>query len=406
MKSAWAKWLIGLLIVAAIGYGVYVSLREQPVLVDLGTVQIGPMQVAIDEEGVTRVRNVYAVSATLAGNLERVTLEEGDIVAAGDPIATIEPLDPPFIDDRTRTELLAAIEAARSGVALANVDYARAQTALTLAQSSFERMSELARTNIVSDSDLERAQGELRLREAEVASATATINVRLAELASVEARLTQPGSGNGTEAADAADGCCETLRAPIDGVVLDVNVRSAQAVTVGSVIAELGRPDDLEVAVDLLSSDAVRIEPGTPAQISDWGGEEILSARVRRIEPAAFTKVSALGIEEQRVNAVLDLDDVPPGLGHGYRVVAHLVVWQQDDVLNVPIAALFRDGGNWAVFVDDDGVARLRTIELGRMNDQIAQVLSGLDEGDRVVLHPSDQLANGGMIADRTLADS
>ncbi|WP_349365008.1 MAG: HlyD family efflux transporter periplasmic adaptor subunit [Roseitalea porphyridii] len=397
MKGAWTKWIVGLIAVAVVGYGIHVSLREQPVLVDLGTISRGAMAVAIDEEGMTRVRDVYAVSSTLAGRIDRIALEEGDTVSRGDVIATIHPLDPPFLDLRTRTELQAAAEAARAAVALANVEHARAQTALNLARSAYERASELAKTNIVSDSELERAFGDLQLKQAQVESALANINLRLAELASVEARLAQPGDepGNGNGE------CCVTLRAPIDGIVLGVKVRSEQAVNVGTVVAELGRPDDLEVAVDLLSSDAVRIGPGTTATISDWGGDRDLGATVRKVEPAAFTKVSALGIEEQRVNAVLDLDEVPEGLGHGYRVVARLTVWRADDVVRAPISALYRDDGDWAVFVAEDGVARVRAVELGRMNDTVAEVAAGLAPGERVILYPSDLLRDGRLIADR-----
>lgn len=403
MKGAWAKWIVGLIAVVAIGYGVFVSFREQPVLVDLGLVERGAMAVAIDEEGATRVRDVYAVSSTLAGQIDRIALEEGDLVQRGAVIATIHPLDPPFLDERTRTELEAAAEAGRAAVALANVEHARAQTALSLANSAYERASELAKTNIVSDSELERAYGEVQINEAQVESAVANINLRLAELASIEARLAQPGDdeGNGNGGM-----CCVLLRAPIEGVVLGVNVRSEQAVAVGTVVAELGRPDDLEVAVDLLSSDAVRVGPGTRATISDWGGDDDLSATVRKVEPAAFTKVSALGIEEQRVNAVLDLDEVPDGLGHGYRVVARLTVWEEDDVVTAPISALYRDDGEWAVFVAEDGVARVQPVELGRMNDEVAEVITGLEPGQRVILYPSDLLRDGRLISDRAGAGS
>ncbi|WP_306120362.1 MULTISPECIES: HlyD family efflux transporter periplasmic adaptor subunit [unclassified Roseitalea] len=398
MKRAWTRWLFGIVVLAIVGYGIYVATREQPVLVDLGTVERGAMAVTIEEEGVTRVRDVYSVSSTVAGNLDRIALEEGDVVDEGAAIAAIRPLDPPFIDERTRTELQAAIEAAQSAVALAKVEYARAQTALELARSDYERAQELARTNVVSERELERARGELQLQEAQVESALANIDLRLAELESARARLAQPGeAGNG----GGGDTCCVTLRAPIDGVVLSVDVRSEQAVGVGTVVAELGRPDDLEVAVDLLSSDAVRIGAGTKATITDWGGEA-LSGTVRKVEPAAFTKVSALGIEEQRVNVIIDLDAVPAGLGHGYRVVTELTLWESGDVLHMPIGALFRSDGQWAVFVAEGDVARLRTVEVGRLNDTSAQVLGGLEEGERVVVFPSDVLRDGRRIEDRT----
>lgn len=402
MKSAWARWVVGIIVLIAVGYGVYLAMREQPLLVDLGTVERGTMSVEIDEEGMTRVRDIYAVSSPLAGQVERIALEEGDPVTTDTVIASIHPLDPPFLDERTRTELQAAIEAARSGVALANVEHQRAVTNLEQARSNFERAAELAQSNIVSERELENAESQVQLAAAQVESTIASINLRLAELASAQARLAQP-----TDALDSsADAdCCVTLNSPIDGIVLDLKVRSEQAVNVGTVIAELGRRNDLEIAVDLLSSDAVRVAPGTPATISDWGGDIDLNAVVRRVEPAAFTRVSALGIEEQRVNVVLDLEEVPDGLGHGYRVVAQLKIWEEDDVLHLPIGALFRSDGEWAVFVADGDRARLRTIEIGRLNDTVAQVLGGLDEGDSVVLFPSDVLRDGRLIDDRAAAE-
>ncbi len=402
MKSAWARWAIGIIVVLAIGYGVYLAMREQPLLVDLGTVERGTMTVDIDEEGVTRVRDIYTVSSPLAGQVDRIVLEEGDRVTTDTVIASIHPLDPPFLDERTRTELQAGVEAARSAVALANVEHQRAVTSLEQAESDYQRASELALSNIVSDRELENARSQVRLAEAQVEATIASINLRLAELATVEARLAQPSdagdpAGNGD--------CCVSLRAPIDGIVLDLKVRSEQAVGVGTVIAELGRRDDLEIAVDLLSSDAVRVAPGTPATIRDWGGESDLTAIVRRIDPAAFTRVSALGIEEQRVNVVLDLDHVPDGLGHGYRVVAQLKIWEEEGVLHLPIGALFRSDGDWAVFVADGDRASLRTIAIGQINDTAAQVVGGLDEGDRVVLFPSDVLRDGRLIQDRAAAE-
>ena len=209
--------------------------------------------------------------------------------------------------------------------------------------------------------------------------------MRKAELESAEARLTQPGWRN-LEQRD--NDCCVNITAPIDGVILEVLTRSEQAVSPGTKIAEIGDPRNLEIVVDLLSSDAAKIKPGAKVLITDWGGETDIEGTVHMVEPAAFTKVSSLGIEEQRVNIVIDPATVPENLGHGYRVLARLGIWQQDEVLRVPIAALFRTGGRWSVFVVEDGRANLRSVDIGQMNSSDAQVLGGIDADDNVISLP------------------
>lgn len=398
MLSKLVKGIVLLAIISLVGYGAFVALREKPILVDLVDVASVPMKVTIDEEGVTQVKDVYNVSAPIAGHMARTELEEGDLVNKGQMIASIHPLEPPFLDDRTRAELQAAIEAARAGVLMAEVDHQRAQTALNLAQSEYERAQKLGITNIVSESQVERAQSEFQLQTAQLASAKANIELRQAELASAQAKLTQP---NVSGASPTNGECCVAIVSPIDGVVLKVSAQSEQAVITGAQIAEIGDLGEIEIKVDLLSSDAVRIVPGASVAISDWGEEVELTAKVRRVEPAAFTKVSALGIEEQRVNVILDLEDPPQGLGHGYRVFARLTAWESDQTLQVPISALFRSAGSWAVFVAEADRAQLRVIEIGEMNATMAQVLDGLQQGDAVILFPSDQLEDGRKIQNR-----
>lgn len=391
--------IAGLLaIAAAIGVAAWLILREQPVPVDTALAARGTMTVHIEEEGVTRVRDIYTVSAPVAGHLARSQLEEGEIVVAGDSvIASIHPLDPPFLDERTRTELGAAVEAARSAVALAKVEETRAEAALELARSEHERASKLAQTRIIPDSQLERAFSELKLSEAQLASAAATIRLREAELQRAQAALAQPASNGAGEGPD----CCFEITSPVNGVVLKVLARSEQAVAAGTPIAEIGDPGKLEFVVDLLSSDAARIRPGGKAVITDWGGEEAIEAVVRRIDPAAFTKVSSLGIEEQRVNAILDPQRVPPELGHGFRVLARMVIWSGENILQVPIAALFRSGGDWAVFVVEGDRARLVKVGIGHMGERTAEILEGVEEGARVVLYPSDVIEEGSLVAER-----
>ncbi|MDP3898709.1 MAG: HlyD family efflux transporter periplasmic adaptor subunit, partial [Mesorhizobium sp.] len=341
--------------------------------------------------------DVYAVSTPIAGHLSRTVLEEGDRVEGGISIvAAIHPLDPPLIDRRAEAELLAARDAARSGVGIAESELKRAEAALALAEDQLARALKLFGPGVISESALQKVTNEVALLKAAVEAALATVGFRQAELASAEARLLQPDPRNPNE-----EDCCITLHAPISGTVLAVHARSEQAVAAGAVIAEIGDTSKLEIVVDLLSADAVRIAPGTAASIVDWGGEGALSAKVRKIDPAAFTKVSALGIEEQRVNAVLDLENGDARLGHGFRVVAELAIWDCASCLQVPISALFRAGDRWRVFRLADGRLRETEVDIGRMNDETAQVLGGLSVGDVVVVHPSDTLADGALAETR-----
>lgn len=384
----------------AIVAAAWLALREEPVPVDLAAMTVAPMRVTIGEEGIVRVRDVYALTAPIAGYLDRTTLEPGDPVRANETVvAAIHPLDPPFIDRRTEAELAAAVEAARSAVALAKVERERAAAGRDLARAEHARAARLALGEAISESALERLATEVRVAEATLASAEASIRLRRAELASAEARLGQPTLRSGRERPPGD--CCIAIRSPVDGIVLTLAARSERAVAIGAPIAEIGVPSALEVEVEVLSADAVRIEPGTPVTLSDWGGDERLDGHVLRVEPAAFEKVSALGIEERRVSAIVALERAPSTLGHGYRVFAEMVVWHSDETLQVPLGALFRDGGDWAVFVAADGTAREREIVLGRMNATHAQVLDGLDRHEHVVLHPSDRVADGTAISPR-----
>lgn len=397
MPGTWTKRTGLLVLVAAIAGGFYYAMRERPVLVDVAEVVEAPMRVTVREEGVTRVRDVYTVSAPIAGHLSRTVLREGDPVEAGTTVvASIHPLDPPLIDRRTQAELVAARDAARAAVGIAEVELPRAETALRLAEEELARALRLYGPGIISESAMQRITTEVENQKAAVEAARAMIALRQAELASAEARLMQPDGGDPRNG-----GCCVDIVAPVDGTVLAVLARSEQAVAAGTRVAELGDTSRLEIIVDLLSADAVRIAPGTRAVIGDWGGERPLEAVVRRVDPAGFTKVSALGIEEQRVNAVLDLDGHDERLGHGYRIFAEMAVWECDACLQVPIAALFRDGNRWSVFVVEGKRLRQAAIDIGRMNDEVAEVRDGLAAADIVVLHPGDTLQDGSLVERR-----
>lgn len=385
----WA--VVALLVAAAFAW----ALWPRPVSVDLATITRGTLEVAVEDEGMTRIREVYTVSAPTTGKMLRNALTAGDPVEAGRTVvARFEPTDPTFLDVRSRRVGEATVQAAAAAVDLAEAQVAQARSQLDFARGDLARAQELSAHRTISERTLEKARLDVATGESAVASAVATLEVRRRELESARAQLIQPGQpgGRGPE-------CCIEVTAPVDGRVLRIIAESEQVVQPGAPLVEIGDPHDLEIVVDLLSRDAVRVEPGAEARIDGWGGEGSLAAKVRRIEPSGYTKVSALGIEEQRVKVVLDFTDPPATwarLGHDYRVVVRITVWRGEGVPQVPIGALFRDGDSWAVFVlADDGRIRLRRIEIGERNARHARVVSGLAEGERVVLHPGEGVRDG-----------
>jgi HlyD family secretion protein len=392
MLARWLKRALLVAVLAAIAAGFAWLMWPQPVAVDVASVALGHMEVTVDEEGVNRIREVYVVSAPVGGKVERSPREVGDRVAAGVTIvAAIRPADPSILDVRTRQELLAAAEAAKALKDLAAAALKQAESALAFAQQELDRAIYLADRKVLSMSALERRQLERDIARQQVETAKAQLDARQHDLEVAEARLREPGG-----AADA--GCCVVVTAPVNGTVLRVPIESEQIVQAGTPLVEIGNPLETEIAVDLLSTDAVQVKTGAPARITGWGGAGELKARVRRIDPAAFTKVSALGIEEQRVKVVLDIADPPAqwtGLGHEFRVFVRIGVWQSDNALQVPLGALFRERGNWAVFKARDGVARLTPVRVGHINLGQAEILSGLAAGETVIVHPGDAVQDG-----------
>lgn len=379
--------------------GFYTAFRETPLLVDIAIVKKGPMTVTIREEGETRVKEIYVVSSPISGHLDRTNLDEGEPVTSNQTvIASIHPLAPPFIDERQYLELTAAAAAARSAIALAEAEHQKAQSNLQLAESEYQRYSKLFKKKVISKSQLEKITNDLKFRKAQLQSSLANISLKKSQLKSAESRLKQP-----TDVQNEHQGkkCCIKLFSPIDGVVLKVHAKSRQTVAMGAKIASVGNPSDLEIIVDLLSSDAPKIKQNSKVLISDWGGNKTLEASVRLIEPAATTKVSALGIEEQRVNAVLDLKSAPKTLGHGYRVLADIIIWSEDNVVQIPIGALFRSNGKWSAFFIENGKAQLKHLNIGQMNDKFAQITSGTNVGESVVLYPNDKIKHGRSVENR-----
>ncbi|WP_297103216.1 HlyD family efflux transporter periplasmic adaptor subunit [uncultured Devosia sp.] len=386
--------IISIAVVALILAGAAWALWPRPVAVEVAVIGRGSLAVTVEEEGISRIREVYRVTAPVAGRLVRIDIHAGDPVTPGQTVAVIEPAPPGLLDERSRLIAEAAVAAAEAAVQLAEASLSEAQARAGYADADATRKAALAERGVVSAQVNEQATLALSMANRDVQVAQATLAMRQQDLESARATLIQ-GS-----AATPAGQCCANVPSPIAGQVLTVLTESEQAVQPGTPLMDLGDPANMQVVVQVLSFDAVRIPAGAPATIRNWGGEP-LQARVSSISPSAVTKVSALGIEEQRTEVVLDLLDPPQvwsRLGHGFRVVADIVVWEGKDRVLVPIAALFRDADQWATFRVLDGKAMLSPIQLGPRNGDFGEVLSGLEPGDVVVTHPGDTVVNGGQV--------
>lgn len=391
---------LALAIVGALAY----ALSPRRVPVDTAVLEKGSLQVTTDEEGKTRIKDVYTVSAPIAGKVLRSMLEAGDeVVRDRTVIAAILPAAPPFLDFRSLQEAEAHVQAAEAAVALAEAELRQARSELGFAERDLVRAEALAKRDTIAERTLEQARLAVDTGRAAVLKAEAAREVRLRELASARARLiapTDPGVAGGDLA------CCLEVRSPVSGRVLRVIQKSEQMVASGAPLVEIGDPGAIEIVVELLSTEAVKVKEGAAATIEAWGGA-VLPGKVKRIEPAGFTKVSALGIEEQRVRAILEITGDPSAaarLGHEFRVYVRILVQEADDVLRVPLGALYRSGGSWAVFVVEGGRAVQRRIELGARNTTHAEVSKGLAAGARIILHPSDRIASGVKVSERSAA--
>jgi HlyD family secretion protein len=381
-------WGVALLIVAALVY----ALQPQPLEADFVTIDTGPLRVTLDEEGETRVRDRFMVSAPLAGRVLRIELEPGDPVTANETIlATFLPVDPTLLDARTRAEIEARVRAAESAVGRAEVERDRAQTESEFADSDLERYQHLDASELISKEQLDAVRLRARTAAETPRSADFAVSNARYELEVAQASLLQAqGGGSG--------GQTITLRSPIAGVVLQRLRASEAIVPPGEPLMEIADPAQLEIVSDYLSTDAVRIRRGQSVLIEQWGGDRTLAGRVRRVESFGFTKISALGVEEQRVNVVIDFEDVREAweaLGDGYRVEVRVVTWDEGDVLKVPTSSLFRDGDVWAVYAVTLNTATLTQVEIGQRNGLEAQIVSGLSAGDQVIAYPSDAIADG-----------
>ena len=380
------------LAVLAVAAFVFV-LRPEPVWVDLATVERGAMEVTLLEEGKTQVKDRYQVSSPVTGYLHRPQLEVGDPVIPGELLTWVDPMPVGVLDARSRAEAVARVEAARAGLESIRQKVAAAEAEADFAKSEYQRLQRLADSRFVSAEQLQQARTTASRANAILRSARFDEEVAKHELAAAQTRLDiSAANENGEKPAERV-----AVRSPVNGAVLNLSRESEGVIQAGEPIVEVGDPGALEVVVDVLSFDAVKLSPGTPARLSGWGGTA-LEAVVRRVEPVGFEDISALGVEEQRVQVIADI--ISPReqwaqLGDGYRVDADFILWQSDDTLQVPASAVFKRNGSQSVFVVRDGVATMQTITTGQSNGLTTAVTDGLGEGDQVVRHPGRELSDG-----------
>lgn len=388
-----------LLLLAAVAVLVLIF-RPSPLPVETGAVDRGPLLVTVDEEGETRVRDRFVVAAPTPGRVLRITLDPGDSVQAGDVVAELQPAP---LDRRARAGAQARVETAQANRQSANASVVRAQAALLQAERDARRMERLHGAGTAAEEQLERARLEETTRRQELSAGHFSANAALHELEEARATLLAAEGGDGAprKTCDTGESCIE-LHSPVSGRVLRVPERSERVVAAGTPLLEIGDPAALEIVVDVLSPDAVRIRPGARMLLERWGGGSPLTARVRRVEPSGFRKVSTLGVEEQRVNVIGDLEAAPEGLGDGFRVEARIVVFESPDVVRVPASALFRRGEGFAVFVVESGRARRRSVDVGERGSGLAEIRTGLESGERVIVHPSDRIEDGVRVREET----
>lgn len=385
------------IVVAVVGAGlVWLALAPKVIEVEAATVVRAPLRVTVDEEGETRLRRRFVVSAPVAGKVLRIESRPGDAVTKGQTLAVIQPAAPMPLDARTQMTGEARVRAADAAVTRAKADRQRLTVESKQAEADAARAKALLDAGYGSRDVYEQFNARMgSLREA-AAAADAAIRAAEFDAAAAKAALTSRG--------EAAGGRAVTVTAPIGGQLLRRMQESEAVVPAGAPLVEIGTLDDLEIVTDYLSTDAVKIKPGAEVIIDRWGGEGTLAGRVQRVEPAGFLKISALGVEEQRVNVVIDFVDARDkraALGDGFRVEVRVVIWESADALTVPTASLFRRQGEWAVFVIEGNVLQRRTVKVGQRNEQTAQILEGLTAGQRVVAYPGESLTDGAKVRPR-----
>ncbi len=396
IKRSIGLTLLALMVVAAIIYGFI----PEPVTVDAAPVVRDPLRVTVSEEGMTRVKDRFVVSAPVAGYLRRIELRVGDRVEQGMTLAELEPVRSEVLDPRSRAQAKARVAAAEAAYKAARETARAAASDADYAQSEYQRLRKLCEVKcVISEDELERSEAQAERSQANRRSSEFAVEVARFELEAARTALEYSAAKPNEEIAETVE-----VSSPVNGQVLGQRRESEGVVVAGQPLLEIGDPGALEVVVDLLSTDAVKVEPGTRVLFERWGGENTLEGRVRVVEPTGFTKISALGVEEQRVWVVVDLTSPPEAwqrLGDGYRVEAMFILWEGSDILQIPASALFRYAGDWTVFVITNERAERRKVTLGKRNGLRAQILSGLTEGEQVILHPDESIEPGTRIQRR-----
>jgi HlyD family secretion protein len=383
-NSALRKWIVAVGLAAAVML-LFLLLRPSPISVESAKATISPMRVTVDEDGETRAHDRFVVAAPIPGRLLRVELEEGDKVTADAEVAKIQPLP---LNQQQREEVLARIDAAEAMKRQADARLAHAREDYEQAKRDLARVEGPAKEGVVSNQVLEQAR---------TAKTTSGEEFEAAKFSAIAAASEVKLARSGLVGMDTANTARRviSLRSPVAGHVLRVVEKSERVVPAGAPVLIVGDPNRIEVVTDVLTTDAVNVKPGAPVYLEGWGGDHPIRATVRLIEPAGFTKISGLGVEEKRVNVISDFVDPPDGLSDGYRVEARIVTWEGQNVLKIPGSAAFREGETWSVFAIEGGRARRKTVEIGHRSQTEVEILQGLTAGQEVILHPSNQLKDG-----------
>ncbi len=400
MNAIHKRWLLWGTIVLLLVLCLVWLLFPRAIAVSTARVEKGTFVLSVSDEGKTRIHDIYQVSAPVAGRLKRIDVEIGDyVLAARTVVAEIEPSEPTFLDARSKAQLSASLQTAESAMSLAQAELAQAEAELAFAEKEYQRVASLRTKQIATEREMDDAKRSWDSSQAALATARAALQMRQFQYEEVKASQLSPATAN------TPDRACECLDiySPIDGLVMDVHNRSEGVVAPATPLLDIGNPNDLEVVVELLSTDAVQVAVGQAANISNWGGSGNLTAQVKQIEPIGFTKVSALGIEEQRVNVVLAFTgehEKWSRLGHGYQVDVEIILAQQDDQLLVPLTALVREQGHWSIYVVTDNRVHLQQVQVDAMNDRYAQVSAGINEAQRYVRYPNNNIVDGSKITE------
>ncbi len=393
MRAEVRRKILIMTVAAVVVLGLVYGFLPKPVAVDMTVAKRGPLLVTVEEEGRTRVKDRFVISAPVAGYLKRIELEVGNTVRRGQRVAVLEPLRSTVLDPRSRAEAEAVVASAKANLNAAKEKARAAAADAVYARERNIRMKKLSEGGFIAKDDLEQSDAEAKKAEATQLSAEAAVTAAQSDLARAESTLRY-------SAAERTGGTDKTVKvtAPVSGRVLKLHRESEGVVNSGDPLIDIGNPRSLEVKSEVLSADAVKIRTGTPVIFERWGGVEPLKGRVRVVEPAGFTKVSSLGVEEQRVLVIADFTSsgaVWEGLGDGYRLDASFIIWEGTDVLQVPASTLFRSGDKWGLFCIENRRARLRMVEVGHRNGLSAEITGGLKEGEAVVSHPDDTVKDG-----------